>query len=184
MGRNNTDFSGDKNPNYKKGYCMNSKTSTFYNSWQNMKQRCLNKKHPKYHRYGGRGVEIHTEWLEINNFAEWALSNGWEKGLTLDRIDNDGNYCPDNCEWVSMSDNSRKKSTSKLNFKQAEEIRRRVIAGEKEKDLAVEYGVVHGTIWFIVKGYTHVRGGKHSRKKKETRAKNAKQLQDTKGKKR
>lgn len=166
MGRNYSEFTGDKNPNYKTGFASvrarSSGESNFYNSWQNMKARCLNVKHPKYHRYGGRGISIHDDWLKIEGFSKWALSNGWEKGLTLDRTDNNGNYCPDNCRWVSMSANSRKKSTTKLTFNQAITIRERHTRGEDPYALAEEYGVVHGTIWFIIKNFTHVKDGKCS----------------------
>lgn len=156
MGRNYNDFSGENNPNYKTGYAKSGKRQGFYNTWQNMKGRCLRKTHPKYKRYGGRGIKIYEPWLDIENFAKWALENGWEEGMTLDRVDNDGNYCPENCRWISKSDNSRKKSTTKITFEQAKEIRDRVKNGESEYDLAKEYNVVHGTIWFILNNFTHV----------------------------
>jgi hypothetical protein len=156
MGRNYSDVKGDKNPNYKTGYAINGQKQGFYNSWNNMKARCRNPNHPKFKRYGGRGIKIYEPWLDIENFADWALNNGWEEGLSIDRIDNDGDYCPENCRWISMSENSRKKSTTKLTFNQAHEIRQRVKNGESEYDLAEEYGVVHGTIWFIVNKLTHV----------------------------
>lgn len=164
MGRNYVDMSGDNNPNYKTGYAIKGKRSGFYNSWQNMKARCLNPKNPKYKRYGERGIEICDEWMGIAGFASWSLSNGWEEGFSLDRIDNDGNYCPENCEWISVSDNSRKKSTTKISIDNAKEIRRRVSEGESEHDLAKEYGVVHGTVWFIVNNFTHVAEGECTRK--------------------
>ena len=167
MGRNYSDFTGDKNPNYKTGYAAAGNIQGFYNSWQNMKGRCLRKSHPKYKRYGGRGIKIYEPWLKIENFAEWALSAGWKQGLSLDRIDNDGHYCPENCRWVSLSENSRKKSTTKINSLQAQQIRKRAKSGECEYDLAKEYNVVHGTIWFIVNNFTHVPDGKCTKKIKE-----------------
>ena len=172
MGRNYKDFSGDKNPNYKTGYSVkdeNGKRVGFYNTWQNIKGRCLRKTHPKYHRYGGRGIKVCDDWLDINKFAEWSLSNGWKEGLTIDRIDNDGDYCPENCQWISASENSRKKSTTKLTKNQAEKIRKRLLGGENEHDLAKEYGVCHGTVWFIKNNYTHVEEGACSKKIKERR---------------
>lgn len=101
---------GKDNPNYRTGYKMKGNVPSFYNSWQAMKQRCLNPKNPKYVRYGARGIKICDEWLTIEGFSSWALNNGWEEGLTIDRIDNNGNYCPENCRWVSVSENSRKKN--------------------------------------------------------------------------
>lgn len=166
---NGHDFSGSKNPNYRTGYCIKGKTPSFYNTWQNMKGRCLRKTHPKYPRYGGRGITICNEWLDINNFANWALDNGWKEGLTLDRINNDGNYEPSNCRWVSVSENSRKKSTTKIDIVKAQEIRSRI--NEDWYELAKEYGCSHGNIWFIMNNFTHVPEMECSKKIKENRNK-------------
>src|SRR5688572_29708471 len=101
---------GRDNPRYKTGLTMGgSKRSGIYNTWCNMKQRCLNPNHPKYHRYGGRGIDLCQEWHSIETFLKWAKDNGWKKGLTIDRINNDGDYCPSNCRWVTPAKNSRKK---------------------------------------------------------------------------
>ena len=67
--------------------------------WQTMKGRCENPNRPNYKNYGGRGIKVCKEWHEASNFILWALSNGYKRGLQLDRIDNDGNYCPENCKW-------------------------------------------------------------------------------------
>ena len=69
-----------------------------------MKSRCYNPKEEHYYRYGGRGITVCNEWLGENgfmNFVKWAKENGYKEGLSLDRIDNDGNYEPSNCRWVS-----------------------------------------------------------------------------------
>ena len=131
---------GDKNPRYKTGLAG---SRGLYCSWQNMKQRCLNPNHPKYTRYGGRGIEICPEWIDIKGFRDWAFTSGYQPGLTIDRVDNDKGYSPDNCRWVPVSTNSRKKSTTKLTLEQAGEIRERLDLGENEYELAKEYGVVH-----------------------------------------
>jgi len=167
MARNYSDCAGDKNPNYKTGYATARNRQGFYNTWQNMKGRCMRETHPKYHRYGGRGIKIHDDWIEIEGFAAWALSNGWEEGLTLDRIDNDGNYCPENCRWITLSENSRKKRTTKISFEDAKKIRSRVASGESEYELAKEYGVVHGTVWFIINNFTHVADMECTKKLKD-----------------
>jgi len=78
-----------------------------YNS---MKDRCYNENCKDYRYYGERGIGICDEWLEDRTrFFDWAFANGWEKGLTLDKIDNDGMYSPDNCQWITQSENSKKK---------------------------------------------------------------------------
>lgn len=149
------DIKGINNPNYKSGLKVKgSKFVGIYNSWTGMRQRCTNKKNPKFNRYGGRGIKVCEEWNDANTFKEWALKNGWEKGKQIDRIDNDGDYEPSNCRWVSVSENSRRKSTTKIDIITAQEIRSRI--NENWYDLAKEYNCTHGNIWFIMKNFTHL----------------------------
>lgn len=155
MGNNYCDFSGYKNPNYKTGLTVKGKRSSLYNTWCCIKQRCLNPNSPKYPRYGGRGIKISPAWLSIKEFYNWAMLSGWKQGLTLDRINNDGNYCPENCRWVSVSQNSKKKSTTKLSDENANLIRNKFKSGFSISELAREFNVSYGTIWFIVKNITH-----------------------------
>lgn len=83
-----------------------------YRTYKNMKARCSNPNHPNYHNYGGRGIAVCDDWnSSYASFRTWALSNGYSEGLTLDRINNNGNYEPSNCRWVDMkvqSNNMRK----------------------------------------------------------------------------
>lgn len=77
-----------------------------YRSWENMKARCNNKNHPKYERYGGRGISVCERWL--NSFQKFYEDMGDpEKGLTLDRIDNEKGYFPGNCRWATMKQQTR-----------------------------------------------------------------------------
>jgi len=79
-----------------------------YKIWDSMKQRCLNPKCRAYKRYGGRGIRVCPEWQNSYlAFKAWALANGYQDDLTIDRFDSDGNYCPENCRWIPKSENSR-----------------------------------------------------------------------------
>ena len=81
--------------------------------YHHMKRRCTNEDCPRYKDYGGRGITVCDEWLEdYDNFIEWALNNGYEDNLTIDRIDNDGNYEPSNCRWITREAQSRNKRTN------------------------------------------------------------------------
>ncbi len=78
-----------------------------YNVWCGMRQRCHCETHISYKYYGGRGIKVCSEWDDYSKFRQWALDNGYDESLkrgdcTLDRIDVDKDYSPDNCRWVSM----------------------------------------------------------------------------------
>ena len=77
-----------------------------YGVWCHMRTRCYNKKNNRYDCYGGRGISVCEEWRDDPTlFLKWADENGYRKGLYMDRIDNDGNYEPDNCRFVDAKTN-------------------------------------------------------------------------------
>ncbi len=83
--------------------------------WLNMKARCTNPNRPKYPRYGGRGIKVCDEWnKDFLCFYNWSISHGYSPELQLDREDNDGNYCPENCRWVTLRENTKNRRTSKF----------------------------------------------------------------------
>ena len=91
-----------------------SRTKLFH-VYQGMHSRCENKKSRMYKHYGGRGVSVCEEWsgeAGVVNFCEWSMDNGYEEGLQIDRIDNDGNYEPSNCRWVTCQENLMNKSNT------------------------------------------------------------------------
>ena len=102
--------SGINNNFYKHGM-YNTK---LYQTWHNMKQRCFNKNSSHYKNYGGRGIKVCDEWLEFMNFYNWAMSNEYSEGLTIDRIDVNGNYEPDNCRWVDNKTQCNNKRNNHL----------------------------------------------------------------------
>lgn len=90
------------------------RNTRLYNIWANMKQRCNNKNHPRYKDYGGRGISICDEWLHsFQTFYEWSINNGYEKHLTIDRIDNNGDYEPCNCKWSTYLEQSHNRRNYK-----------------------------------------------------------------------
>ena len=96
------------------------KNTRLYSIWSSMKMRAYNPKHKRYSDYGGRGITIREEWLDIHNFYNWAMSNGYSDGLSLDRIDNNGNYEPSNCRWttkVIQARNQRKRRDNTSGYK-------------------------------------------------------------------
>lgn len=81
--------------------------SSLYNSWHSMKQRCLNPKCAVYKYYGGRGIKICEEWFDFEPFKDWAMANGYQKGLTIERVNVNGGYEPTNCKWITKRDQTR-----------------------------------------------------------------------------
>ena len=73
--------------------------------WKQMIYRCYNPSNKSYCTYGARGIKVCSEWLEYSNFEKWAIHNGWNCALTIDRINNDGDYCPENCRFITRSQN-------------------------------------------------------------------------------
>lgn len=86
-----------------------------YVVWVGMKQRCYYAKNKCYKDYGGRGIVVCDEWrTDFISFYNWALTNGYKDGLTIDRIDNDRGYGPTNCRWVTIIKQSRNKRSNRL----------------------------------------------------------------------
>lgn len=83
--------------------------------WHGIKQRCLNKNNSRYYRYGALGIKVCDEWKnDFCCFYEWAIKNGYKDNLSIDRIDNKGNYCPENCRWTTQKEQLRNYSKNRM----------------------------------------------------------------------
>lgn len=89
--------------------------SRLYRAWLNMKNRCLNEKRRDYQWYGARGITVCQEWQDsFPAFEAWAMANGYREDLTLDRIETDGHYCPENCRWATRKVQANNRRTTRL----------------------------------------------------------------------
>jgi hypothetical protein len=79
-----------------------------------MKERCYRLNHPHYKNYGERGIKVCDEWFKFETFKKWALQNGYKDNLTIDRINVNGNYEPENCRWATIAEQARNKRTNHL----------------------------------------------------------------------
>lgn len=85
--------------------------------WGSMLERCNRKKHPQYMNYGGRGISVCDQWNGMQgfyNFREWALENGYDETLTIDRINVNGDYSPENCRWATVKEQMNNKRNNHL----------------------------------------------------------------------
>lgn len=112
-----------------------------FERWSSMKQRCYDKNHNNYKHYGGRGIVMCDEWEnDFQSFYDWSVENGYKENLTIDRIDNNGNYEPSNCRWVDMKTQSNNRRTN----------RKIEVSGEMYSisDLGSMYCIKPGTLRF------------------------------------
>jgi len=137
-----------KNPrNYKHGLSNHN----LYYRWNGMRDRCNNKKSPLYKYYGERGIKVCNEWNDFVTFYNWAINNGYKEELELDRIDNNSDYCPENCRFVDhfiQMNNKRNtiiKNHSKLNINEFCKLKR-VLLNIPQKKLAQKINVRKATI--------------------------------------
>ncbi len=110
-----------------------------YVIWQRMKERCYNSNYPGFGYHGGRGIIICDEWLsDYESFRCWALKNGYKDNLTIDRIDNDGNYTPENCRWATTKEQN---NNTRANRHVIYNGKRKTVS-EWAEEIGIEYDVL------------------------------------------
>lgn len=129
-------------------YKRHGKDRATYNGWLSMIQRCTDPSDLHYKNYGGRGITVCERWKDFENF--YADMGKKPDGLTLDRIDNDAGYSPDNCRWATRAQQQRNRRCNRLTIEDARSIRARWGAGEMQKDIAADYGLAAAYVSQIV----------------------------------
>lgn len=152
---------------YKYEYCdkcrpQGVRNSRLYHIYYGMLQRCFNCNNPRYQNYGGRGISVATEWVDsFESFKEWSLRNGYTEnnGLSIDRINNDDNYSPENCQWIPISENTAKgnvgkvKNKSKLKDMFAVSPTGEKIAIDNISKFSSKYGLNSSSVGAALRGY-------------------------------
>ena len=142
------------------------KDNPIFHTLARMKGRCYNNKTKSWKHYEGKGITVHQEWLDNKDtFYEWAMANGWQKGLTIDRIDSNKNYEPSNCQWLTKAQNNSKVMRkrrgelapfAKLSAAHVQVIKDLYKLNYEGYGIAKFIGVSYGTVYDILKGRTWV----------------------------
>lgn len=139
-----------------------------YGVWCGIKRRCKDKRRKDYKNYGGRGIKVCKEWIEDPfSFYNWAENNGYKEGLTIDRIDVDGNYCPGNCRWVTRKENCRNTRRPKKYIEYKGTIK---TLGEWADELGISYDTLLGRLregWSVERAFEFPRRFYNTKLKKD-----------------
>lgn len=118
--------------------CTTARDKKLYKLWTSMKKRCANPNSESWKDYGGRGIRVCDEWQDYPAFYQWAKSAGYKEGLTLDRIDVNGHYAPDNCRWANAVEQARNRRNTPLVLFNGRKI--------PVQELTEKTGVLQGTV--------------------------------------
>ena len=134
------------------GLAARKSTHPLYRIIKSAVYRCTNSKSKDYGRYGARGIRVCDDWANNpESFAQWAFANGYADGMELDRIDNDGDYSPLNCRFVSHAENCRNKSTNKMTVELVRKIRKHALESGSIKQTAIFFGIPTSTAGEIIR---------------------------------
>jgi hypothetical protein len=126
--------------NHKDGRVSHGMYGTrIYRIWAAMKRRCYNKNYHEFYLYGGRGIVVCDDWMEFKGFYLWSLQNGYNDTLSIDRINNQGNYEPYNCRWISTKKQANNRRSNILIHYKGEE--------KTLKEWAENLGLNYKAVW-------------------------------------
>jgi hypothetical protein len=127
-----------------------------YQVWASMRKRCNSEKDINFSKYGGRGISVCADWnTSFKSFYEWSINNGYNVGLSIDRINNDGNYAPENCRWTTFSVQAKNTRRS-LGETKAELVKKDLKLNDRTmSELAKKYNTSLSTIKRIKYGKTY-----------------------------
>lgn len=108
-----------------------------------MRKRCRNKHHWAFNRYGGRGIKVCKEWEDFSAFYKWSSDNGYSDELSIDRINNDGDYCPENCRWTTKDEQANNRSNNRF----VEHNGKRITVSQLSKETGIPYGTLYSRIF-------------------------------------
>lgn len=134
-------------------------TTKLWGHWSAMRRRCNTASTGNYAQYGGRGIVVCDEWKDYLAFRDWALANGYDDSLSLDRIDVNGDYCPENCRWVTTKEQAlNRRNTVYVDFR-GERVSLAKLAEDYgvDKDLVYSRVVVNG--WDVERALTFPKKG-------------------------
>ena len=140
----------------------------FYKIWIDMNQRCFNPKNHAYRWYGAKGVRVCDEWrYSFVDCMQWCIQNGWQKGLVIDRINSAGDYGPNNCQFLTISENTLKmwkdnprlntgsnSNRSKINEDLARNIKLLSIQGLSVMEISLKFNLSYNLVYHVVKNNT------------------------------
>ena len=134
----------------KRNYTHGESSTRLYKIWIGIKKRCFNQNCWNYKYYGGRGITICNGWLDFIPFRDWALNNGYQEDLIIDRKNSNIDYNPENCRWITVLESNRNKRNT-INIQKANEIRELYKTGDyTQKQIAKKFNISFGHVSDII----------------------------------